>query len=123
VDRDLRNTLRRQGLGMRSVPAAGQVVTVKTVVNDNRREDNEAALERICPSLVAAGAKAAAAVGARLAGVDIITRDPGVPLEESGGVVLEVNTTPGHYYHYKKRTGGTRVARLILQRVFAPESP
>ena len=117
VDHDLRNTLRRQGLEMRSVPRAGEAVQVKTVVNDNRREDNEAALDAVCPALAEAGAAAAVAVGARLAGVDVITGDPSVPLEESGGVVLEVNTTPGHHYHYKKRDGGTRVARMILERL------
>lgn len=116
VDHDLRNTLRSQGLGLRSVPAAGDWVQVKTVVNDNRREDNEAAA-RLCSSLVEAGAVAAAAVGARLAGVDVITRDPGVPLAEAGGVVLEVNTTPGYYYHYLRRGEGAPVATMILQRL------
>lgn len=117
ADRDLKSTLSRQGLGLRSVPAAGDWVQVKTVVNDNRREDNQAAAARLCGSLVEAGAAAAAAVGARLAGVDIITRDPGVSLAESGGVVLEVNTTPGYYYHYLRRGDGAPVATMILQRL------
>jgi len=117
VDHDLRNTLRSQGFSLRSVPAAGNWVQIKTVVNDNRREDNEAATARLCGSLVEAGAAAAAAVGARLAGVDVITRDPGVPLAEAGGVVLEVNTTPGHYYHYLRRGEGAPVAMMILQRL------
>ncbi|HEY5168419.1 MAG TPA: hypothetical protein VIK03_03350, partial [Thermoleophilia bacterium] len=99
VDRDLRTTLRRQGYGLESVPPAGAVVQAKTVVNDNRRDENEAAGERLCPEVIAMGAVAAQAVGARLAGVDIMTADPGVPLDRSGGVVLEVNTTPGYYYH------------------------
>ncbi|HEY5386503.1 MAG TPA: hypothetical protein VIL79_01235, partial [Thermoleophilia bacterium] len=63
VDRDLKNTLRGQGLGLRSVPAAGDWVQIKTVINDNRREDNEAAAARLCGALVEAGAAAAAAVG------------------------------------------------------------
>ena len=117
VDHDLRNTLRSQGFSLRSVPAAGNWVQIKTVVNDNRREDNEAATARLCGSLVEACAAAAAAVGARLAGVDVITRDPGVPLAEAGGVVLEVNTTPGHYYHYLRRGEGAPVAMMILQRL------
>lgn len=118
TDYDLRNTLRRRGLDMRSVPDVGEVVQVKTVINDNRRQDNEAARDAVCPALVEAGAAAAASVGVRLAGVDVITRDPGVALEDSGGVILEINTTPGYYYHYNKRGEGTRVARMILARVF-----
>jgi cyanophycin synthetase len=34
------------------------------------------------------------------AGIDIITLDPSVPLSESGGVINEVNTTPGLHHHY-----------------------
>lgn len=117
VDRDLRTTLRRQGYGLESVPPADAVVQAKTVVNDNRRDENEAAGERLCPEVVATGAAAARAVGARLAGVDVMTTDPGVPLDSSGGVVLEVNTTPGYYYHYHRRGAEAPVATMILERL------
>jgi D-alanine-D-alanine ligase-like ATP-grasp enzyme len=119
IDRDVRETLRGVGLGLRSVPPANAVVRIKTVVNDNRREDNEAAVERLCPAVVAAGAEAAAAVGARLAGVDVITPDASVPLTECGGVVIEINTTPGYYYHYMRNDGGLPVAAMILERLAA----
>lgn len=122
IDWDVRETLRAAGLSLRSVPPAGTVVRIKNVVNDNRREDNEAAVERLCPAVVAAGAEAAAAVGARLAGVDVITRDPGVPLAASGGVVIEINTTPGYYYHYLRNDGGLPVAAMILERLAAAGS-
>ena len=87
------------------------------VVNDNRREDNVSATADLCVAVVAAGAEAAAAVGARLAGVDVITPDPSAPLGEAGGVVIEVNAAPGHYYHYYKRDGRVPVATLILERL------
>ena len=61
------------------------------------------------------GAQAAAVIGARLAGVDIITPDPSISLDKSGGVVLEVNTTPGYYYHYHRRGGPVPVACAILE--------
>jgi cyanophycin synthetase len=117
VDRDLANTLRRQSYELSSVLPDGSVVQAKTVVNDNRREDNEDATGRVCRALVETGAAAAVAVGVRLAGVDVITADPAVPLDESGGVVLEVNTTPGHYYHALRRGQGVPVAAMIVERV------
>jgi cyanophycin synthetase len=117
VDRDARATLRLQGYGLESVPPAGAVVQVKTVVNDNRWDENEAATDRVCPEIVQVGAAAAEAVGARLAGVDILTVDPGVPIERSDGVVLEVNTTPGYYYHYRRKGGAAPVATMILERL------
>jgi cyanophycin synthetase len=117
IDGELRRTLRQGGRTLRSVPAAGEVVLLKHVVNDNRREDNVSAAELVCPEVVQAGAEAAAAVGTRLAGVDVITPDPARPLAEAGGVVIEVNQSPGYYYHYYKREGRVPVATLILERL------
>ncbi len=115
VDADLRATLLAGGYSLDSVLPPGDVLAVKTVVSENRGEDNVSAAGELCPAVVEAGAGAAAAVGVRLAGVDVITADPGVSLEESGGAVIEVNTTPSLYYHYAKRPGATPVARLILR--------
>lgn len=116
IDEDLRNTLRARGYHLGSVPAAHAAVQLKTVINDNRRDENEAASDRLCASIVETGSAAARALGVRLAGVDVITNDPSFPLSESGGVVLEVNTTPGFFYHYTG-TGGAQVAASILRRL------
>jgi D-alanine-D-alanine ligase-like ATP-grasp enzyme len=117
IDGELRHTLRRAGRGLRTVPATGETVLLKNIVNDNRRDDNVSAAAGLCPEIVAAGAEAAAAVGARLAGVDVITPDPATPLSAAGGVVIEVNAAPGHYYHYYKRDGRVPVATMILERL------
>jgi cyanophycin synthetase len=71
--------------------------------------------------LRAEGGRAAEALGIRLAGVDVITRDPGVSLHASGGRVTEVNTTPGLHWHYLVRSpeAGVRVAVPILERLLA----
>lgn len=113
-DLEMQQTLARQGLTAWSVPAAGQVVRLKTVINDNAAGENFAATHLICDAVIEAGARAAAAVGARLAGIDVITPDPLRPLEEVGGVVLEVNTTPGLYCHYHRSGEPKRVAVDIL---------
>lgn len=113
-DLEMRQTLARQGLKSTSVPAAGHVVWLKTVINDNAAHDNHPATHLLCDAVVEAGARAAEAIGVKLAGVDIITRDPSRPLEEVGGVVLEVNTTPGLYCHYHRAGKPKRVAVDIL---------
>jgi D-alanine-D-alanine ligase-like ATP-grasp enzyme len=124
IDFDMRRTLARQGLSLRSVPAAGRAVTLKTVVNENLGADNTTATDTLCPSIVAAGARAAASLHVRLAGIDIITTDPGRPLEASGGVVIEVNTTPNFYYHYHKKDGRFPVAIHVLEHLLdASSSP
>ena len=114
IDADMRHTLLRQGLSLSSVPKDGEAITVKTVINQNSQPDNVCAKEMLCQSVIDDGAAAAAAIGIRLAGIDVITRDPGVPLSESGGVITDVNPTPGLQQHYYKRDGGCPVARVIL---------
>ena len=114
IDMDVRNTLSTQGLTLSSVPKEGSTVTLKTVINDNSQHDNVAAKHLLCDSIIEDGAAAAAAVGVRLAGIDVITPDPGVPLAESGGVILEVNTTPSYHHHYYKRDRSYPVAVHLL---------
>ena len=116
IDAELRGTLRRQGYRLQSVPEVGSIITVKSVVNDNRGDDN-VAVDRLSTDIIDSGARAAEAVGVRLAGVDVITPDPALSLDEAGGVIIEVNTTPGYYYHYYKRDGRVPVATLILERL------
>jgi D-alanine-D-alanine ligase-like ATP-grasp enzyme len=119
IDLDMRRTLEKRGLSLHSIPAEGTVVTLKTVINENCGSDNTSATHLLCDSVIADGSKAARAVGVRLAGVDIITTDPGAPLAESGGAILEVNTPPNYYYHYHKRDGAFPVALTVLERLLA----
>ncbi len=122
VDRDMRQSLRSRGYRLRSVPREGEAVRLKSVINDNSREDNRPVLASIGPELVRAGAEAAGAVGLRLAGVDVITPDPTVSLEEAGGAVVEVNHGPGFYYHYMNSGPGVPVAKMVLERLRARAS-
>lgn len=113
-DLEMRQTLARQGLAPSSIPPAGRTVRLKTVINDNAAQENLPATHLLCDAVIEAGARAAAAVGVKLAGIDIITRDPSRPLQEVGGVILEVNTTPGLYCHYHRRGEPKPVANDIL---------
>lgn len=121
VDLDMSQTLRKQGLSLSSVPAEGTSVTLKRVINDNSAIGNIPAAGLLCKSVIDDGAAAAAAVGVRLAGVDVVTPDPGVPLSESGGVILEVNTPPGFQYHYQRQGGSCAIAAPILRSLLRPQ--
>lgn len=116
-DCDLRNTLARQGLSLRSRPARGEIVVLKQVINDNSARDNVPANGRLCRAILEAACNGAKIVGVRLAGVDIICRDPEVPLDVSGGAIIEINATPGLYYHYNRDTDESApVADRVLSR-------
>jgi glutathione synthase/RimK-type ligase-like ATP-grasp enzyme len=114
-DMDVERTLAQQRLSWRSVPAKGQRVTLKTVVNDNMADENESVVDQIPESTIAAGRRAAELIGARLAGIDVVTPNVRQGLEAAGGKILEINTTPGYHYHYFKRGGACRVAVPILK--------
>lgn len=113
-DLDMHYTLAGQGMTTAAIPEAGCVVRLKGVVNDNTAADNECAAPLLADAVIEAGARAAAAVGVMFAGVDIITPHPSRPLEETGGVVLEVNTTPGFYCHYHRSGEPCAVAIDVL---------
>jgi cyanophycin synthetase len=119
VDLDCLFTLEAAGLSLESVLPEGQTLAVKTVTSQNRIEDNETVREPISPGLVTQARRAAAQVGVRLAGVDLITPDLSRSLEESGGVIIEVNGTPGLHYHYQvaDEATATPVAVPILRRL------
>jgi len=106
ADRDCLFTLEYQGFSLESVPLQGQAVLVKSV-NDPRRKRvevrtvyNEVVTHLICDSVRRDAEAAARILNSCLVGVDFITVDPSVPLEKSGGVINEVNTTPGLHHHY-----------------------
>jgi D-alanine-D-alanine ligase-like ATP-grasp enzyme len=117
VDLDAIFMLEDAGLTIRSVPAAGELLAVKRATNQNSGQDNMTVRDEIGSGLREDGARAAAAVGVRLSGVDIVTNDPSKSLRETGGAVLEVNGTPGLHYHYQvaDRDRATKVAVPILR--------
>jgi D-alanine-D-alanine ligase-like ATP-grasp enzyme len=123
VDLDMKRTLARQGLSLTSVPAAGAVIAVKTVINQNSSAENLTATHLVGPELLEEGARAAAIAGVRLAGVDVITPDPAVSLHRSGGVILEVNSPPGYYWHYHKRDGTFPLAVHVLRSLLQTPGP
>jgi cyanophycin synthetase len=102
-------------LSLASVPGEGEVVRVKIVINENRGRENESATDTLSKSIIIEGARAANVIGAKMAGVDIITCDPTVALSESGGAVIEVNAVPGYYYHYMKVGEPFPVAIYVLK--------
>jgi D-alanine-D-alanine ligase-like ATP-grasp enzyme len=117
LDLDALFTLAAAGRSPANVPARGERIVVKSVTNQNRIEDNETVpRNELADDLVAQGAAAAAAVGLRLAGVDVVTPDPGRDLAAAGGRVIEVNGMPGlnHHYNVADPARAVRVAEPIL---------
>lgn len=116
VDVDVLVALENAGLELRSVPAAGESLTVRATTNYSGPEETETVDPRNVSALVEPARQAAVLLGVRLAGVDIVTTDPSRELQETGGVILEVNPLPGlaHHYEVADRACATRVAIPVL---------
>ncbi len=119
IDLDCMTTLETSGLSLDSIPPPGRKVVIKKASNENSNRENESVREGICADVVRDGAKAASVLGLQLAGVDVLATDITVPLAESGGVINEVNATPGLHFHYQVTNPqqGVPVAVPILRRL------
>jgi len=122
LDLDALQTLERAGLGPRSVPSKGTVVTIKGSRSQAGAAEAETVpVGSVSDELVAEARRAVEALGLRLAGIDLATPDLGRSLAAAGGAVIEINGTPGLHYHYLVRDpeGAEQVASRILERMFA----
>ena len=119
IDLDCLLALEAGGRSPFTVPAAGELVKVKTASSENGEEENHT-MRNFSADVVEECAEAVRAVGLRLSGVDLVTPDVNRPIADAGGAIIEVNGTPGFQYHYEvaDRAGATRIAIPVLQRVF-----
>ena len=106
IDRDCLFTLDWQGLSLNSIPEKERAFIVKTVNDPFGRNTelrtvyNETVTHLICDSVRKSAEDAARILKSDFVGVDLIMSDPSAPLNESGGVINEVNTTPALHHHY-----------------------
>jgi cyanophycin synthetase len=107
--------LRRQDFTPDSVPKAGQKVLLQ--LHGDLTVDET---ERLHPEVAAMCVLAAQAVGLDIAGLDVVAADIGVPLDQQGGAVIEVNASPGLLAHLKPLVGKPRpVGEAIVNQLFA----
>lgn len=119
-DHDCLLALRAQGLDLESVPPAGVRHPVKHSSADGGRSDTHAVPPAtLSPELVDDVIRAVAAVGLRLAGVDLVTPDLRRGITAAGGAVIEINAPPGLHFHYltADAPSTTQVAARILRRL------
>jgi cyanophycin synthetase len=108
--------IERQGYTVESIPADGVSILVQR--NDNLSID---VTDQVHPSVAAHAVLAAQIVGLDIAGLDLVVEDISRPLEEQGGVVVEVNAGPGLLMHLRPSVGTPRpVGEAIIDSLFAP---
>lgn len=86
-----------------SVPAAGERVLIRLNANLDTGGTAADITDRVHPEVAVRAIEAARIIGLDIAGVDIVALDIGRPLEEQGGVIVEVNAGPGLRMHLRQR--------------------
>ena len=111
--------LEEQGYRPDSVPPAGMRVLVRRNANLSTGGTATDVTDEVHPDVAARAIDAARVIGLDIAGVDIVARDISRPMEEQGGVVVEVNAGPGLRMHLHPSAGSPRpVGEAIITMMF-----
>ncbi|WP_373652710.1 cyanophycin synthetase [Schlesneria sp. DSM 10557] len=111
-------TLANQGYTPETVLEPG----VKAIIrrNDNLSRD---VTDEVHPSVAEHAILAAQIIGLDITGIDLVTEDISRPLEEQGGVIVEINAGPGLLMHLKPEVGKPRaVGEAIIDHMFPDPS-
>ena len=111
--------LTEQGLTPDSLPPAGTIVLIRRNGNLSTGGTAINVTERVHPQVAARAIEAAQVIGLDIAGIDVVALDISRPLEEQGGVVVEVNAAPGLRMHLDPSVGISRpVGDAIINTIF-----
>lgn len=124
VDKHTKALLKQMGLTTQSVVAAGQEVYLKSTANISTGGTATDVTDLVDPYNILMAERIAGIVGLDVCGIDIMTTDIAIPLNEARGAVLEVNAAPGFRMHISPTYGLPRnVAEPVLDMLFPRGQP
>lgn len=111
--------LSKKWLSFESIPLSWEKVFLRWNANLSTGGKAIDLTDTIHPSVIQHAIRAVKTVWLVVAGVDVLTDDISQPLEVMGGVIIEINATPGLRMHHFPSEGVSRnPARAILQKLF-----
>jgi cyanophycin synthetase len=108
--------LDQQGYPPPSVPPAGLTVVIR-----RNGEYTTDVTDHLHPEVAARAVLAARVVGLDVAGIDLVAEDVSRPLEEQGGMVIEVNAGPGLQMHSEPQIGRPRPVGAAIVDTLYPD--
>ena len=122
--------LAESGLGPGSVPAAGELITLRKNANLSTGGTSRDVTDQLHEDVAGICRRAAAAAGLDICGIDIRLADISAPLpggsphDLARGAVIEINACPGLRMHLSPAEGMPRdVAGPIIDRLYPPGAP
>lgn len=124
VDRDTEDLLAKKGYSLDTVPADGEIIYLKSTANLSTGGTSIDVTDKMHPENIFICERIARVIGLDICGIDIMAENLRQPLNENGGVVLEVNAAPGFRMHLAPAVGLPRnVASPVLDMLYPPGKP
>ncbi len=123
VDDMTKNILKAEGLSLDDVLENGQMLKLKETANLSTGGTATDVTDIVHPDNVFMAERIARVIGLDICGIDIMTSDISIPLEKTGGAILEVNAGPGFRMHLAPTEGLPRnVAAHVVDMLYPPGS-
>jgi cyanophycin synthetase len=121
LDETALEILAGQGHTPDSIPPAGARVLIRRKTHLTTGGTDADVTDLLHPEVAARAVEATQVVGLDVAGLDVVAEDIGRPLEEQGGVIIEVNSGPGLRMHLEPVQGAPRPVHAAILDTLFPE--
>jgi cyanophycin synthetase len=119
ADDDTPQMLAEQGVTLDTVVPAGVQVVMSRIAHSWAGAGVTDVTDLVHPCVAAQAVRAARLIGLDVAGLDVIAEDISRPLEDQGGVILEVNAEPTIAFHFPPLCDRYRpVCEAIIESLF-----
>ncbi|MER2996851.1 cyanophycin synthetase [Pontibacter populi] len=124
IDKHTQALLKSNELTTQSVIPEGQEVYLKSTANISTGGTATDVTDLVDPYNILMAERIAGIVGLDICGIDVMTSDIAIPLNETRGAVLEVNAAPGFRMHISPTFGLPRnVAEPVIDMLFPRGQP
>ncbi|WP_242918277.1 cyanophycin synthetase [Pontibacter liquoris] len=124
LDKHTQNILKSQNLTSKSVLPAGHILYLKSTANISTGGTATDVTDLVDPYNILMAERIAGLIGLDICGIDVMTTDIAIPLNETRGAVLEVNAAPGFRMHISPTYGLARnVAEPVVDMMFPQGVP
>ncbi|MCC3157429.1 cyanophycin synthetase [Hymenobacter sp. 15J16-1T3B] len=119
IDKHSQQILKARELTPKSVLPEGEVLYLKSTANISTGGTASDVTDLVHPYNVLMAERVAGTVGLDICGIDVLTTDIAIPLNETRGAVIEVNAAPGFRMHISPADGLPRnVAAPVVDMLF-----
>jgi cyanophycin synthetase len=124
VDQTSQAVLLKQGYSLDSVLPAQEIAYLRATANLSTGGVAIDRTDEIHPQNIWLAQRVAKIIGLDIAGIDIVTSDISKPINETKGVIVEVNAAPGFRMHAAPSYGLPRnVGASVLEMLFPEQTP